>query len=88
VSLEPGDRLVLYTDGVTEAANPRGELYGEERLYELVASLPPSLTCEQVTDRILAGVRAHLDGRDAGDDITLMVVRVLEPSAAAAAAAT
>ena len=88
VSLEPGDRLVLYTDGVTEAANPRGELYGEERLYELVASLPPSLTCEQVTDRILAGVRAHLDGRDAGDDITLMVVRVLEPGAAAAAAAT
>jgi len=88
VSLEPGDRLVLYTDGVTEAANPRGELFGEERLYELVASLPPGLTCEQVTDRILAGVRAHLDGRDAGDDITLMVVRVLEPGAAAAAAAT
>jgi stage II sporulation SpoE-like protein len=84
VSLEPGDRLVLYTDGVTEAASPRGELYGEERLYGLVASLPQGLSSEQVTDRILAGVRAHLEGADAGDDITLMVLRVLEPGEAQA----
>jgi sigma-B regulation protein RsbU (phosphoserine phosphatase) len=82
--LAPGDRLVLYTDGVTEAANPRGELFGEERLYALVDSLPVDLTSEQVTDRILQGVRTHLAGTDAGDDITLMVLRVLEPSPAVA----
>ena len=86
MTLEPGDRLVLYTDGVSEAANRRGELYGEERLYELVSALPRDLTSEQVTDRILEGVRSHLDGIDAGDDITLMVLRVLEPAAGAAAA--
>ncbi len=82
--LAPGDRLVLYTDGVTEAANARGDLYGEERLCDLVGALPFDLTSEQVTDRILEGVRAHLDGVEAGDDITLMVLRVLEPVPAAA----
>ena len=86
MTLEPGDRLVLYTDGVSEAANRRGELYGEERLYELVSALPRDLTSEQVTDRILEGVRSHLDGIDAGDDITLMVLRVLEPVAGVAPA--
>ena len=86
MTLEPGDRLVLYTDGVTEAANRRGELYGEERLHELVSALPHDLTSEQVTDRILEGVRAHLGGIDAGDDITLMVLRVLEPVAGVAPA--
>jgi hypothetical protein len=81
MTLEAGDRLVLYTDGVTEAENRRGELYGEERLHALVAALPRDLSCEQVTDRILAGVRAHLAGADAGDDITLMVLRVLDADA-------
>lgn len=84
VVLAPGDRLVLDTDGVTEAANARGDLYGEERLYELVGGLPCDLTSEQVTDRILEGVRTHLDGVEAGDDITLMVLRVLEPVPAVA----
>ncbi|HEY2956328.1 MAG TPA: PP2C family protein-serine/threonine phosphatase [Candidatus Eisenbacteria bacterium] len=78
--LAPGDRLVLYTDGVTEAANARGALYGEERLTALVGALPPHLSCEQVTERILEGVRSHLDGEEAGDDITLLVLRVLEPA--------
>jgi hypothetical protein len=80
LTLGPGDRLVLYTDGVTEAANARGELFGEDALYDLVSRLPRDLSSEQVTDRILEGVRAHLAGVDAGDDITLVVLRVLEPA--------
>jgi serine phosphatase RsbU (regulator of sigma subunit) len=83
--LRPGDRLVFYTDGVTEAQNAAGEMYGEERLYDLVQGLPAHLTARETADRILAGVRAFLDGVEAGDDITLLVVRV-EPSAAPAAA--
>lgn len=77
VQLRPGDRAVFYTDGISEAANGRGEFFGEERLYELVLSLPAELTARDVTERLMEGVRRFLDGTDAGDDMTLMVLRVL-----------
>ncbi len=83
VTLQPGDRLVFYTDGVTEAANAKGELFGEERLYDLVQALPATLPANEVTQHILDGVRTFLDGTEAGDDITLMVLRVHDPPAAA-----
>ena len=79
VALQPGDRLVFYTDGVSEAQAPSGELFGEERLYELIASLPRELSAHEVTDRIVARVNEFLGGAEAGDDITLMVLRVREP---------
>jgi hypothetical protein len=80
VTLRPGDRLVFYTDGVTEAANGARDLFGEERLYALIHALPGDLTSEQITQRILDGVRAFLGPEEAGDDITLMVMRVLDPA--------
>lgn len=80
VALKPGDRLVFYTDGVSEAQAPSGELFGEERLYELIASLPRELSAHEVTDRIVARVNEFLGGAEAGDDITLMVLRVREPA--------
>uniref|UniRef100_A0A832I126 PPM-type phosphatase domain-containing protein n=1 Tax=Eiseniibacteriota bacterium TaxID=2212470 RepID=A0A832I126_UNCEI len=83
--LAPGDRLVFYTDGVTEAANRAGEMYGEERLYALIHGLPPHLPARETADRILADVRAFLDGAEAGDDITLLVARV-RPTAGVAGA--
>src|SRR2546428_674202 len=51
--LEPGDRVVFYTDGINEAANASGELFGEERLCRLVASLPAQLSASETTERIL-----------------------------------
>ena len=87
VTLTPGDRLVFYTDGVSEAQSPSGELFGEERLYELIASLPRDLSAREVTDRIVARVNEFLGGAEAGDDITLMVLRVREPAEAGNGAA-
>jgi serine phosphatase RsbU (regulator of sigma subunit) len=78
IALQPGDRVVFYTDGISEAANARGELFGEERLCSLVAGLPSDLPARETTERILEGVRGFLDGVEAGDDMTLMVLRVLE----------
>jgi hypothetical protein len=75
VRLEPGDRLVLYTDGITEAQNRQGAFFDEDRLYDLVESLPPELTSAEIAERILAGVRRFLDGQEAGDDMTLFVLR-------------
>ncbi len=83
--LEPGDRVVFYTDGINEAANESGELFGEERLCRLVASLPAQLSASETTERILEGVRGFLDGTEAGDDMTVMVLRVLEPQPPGAA---
>jgi len=81
VQLEPGDRVVFYTDGINEAANAGGELYGENRLYDLVRELPPALAASEVTGRILESVRSFLDGEEPGDDMTLMVLRVLDREA-------
>ena len=81
LTLLPGDRVLFYTDGINEAANARGELFGEERLYRLVAGLPAGLPASEVTERVLEGVRQFLDGTEPGDDMTVMVLRVLEPAA-------
>jgi sigma-B regulation protein RsbU (phosphoserine phosphatase) len=81
MDLRAGDRVVMYTDGVSEAANAAGELFGEERLIALIDALPADLPARDVVDRILGGVRAFLDGVEAGDDITVMVLRVLDAPA-------
>ena len=78
VALQPGDRVVMFTDGVSEAANAAGEMYGEERLYAFAAGLPRDLPARELSDRILANVHQFLDGTEAGDDITLLTLRVLE----------
>jgi len=83
ILLAAGDRLVLYTDGLTEAEAPDGEMFGEERLYTLLHGLPHHLSAREMADRILEEHRRFMDGLDARDDTTLMVLRVLElePSA-------
>ncbi|MCC6349996.1 MAG: serine/threonine-protein phosphatase [Candidatus Eisenbacteria bacterium] len=78
LTLAPGDRIVFYTDGVTEAEREDGEMLGEERLYALLDAAPRELSAEQLVEHVLAGVRAWLDGVEPGDDITVMVLRVLE----------
>ena len=82
LALAPGDRVLFYTDGINEAANERGELYGEERLCQLMDSLPPQLSARDTIERIFEGVRGFLNGTEAGDDMTVMVLRVLEPGPA------
>ncbi len=76
VPLRPGDRVLFYTDGVSEAVNERGEEFGEERLCDLVAGLPGELTSEQVSGRVLEGLRDFLGDAEPQDDITVMVLQV------------
>ena len=70
VSLEPGDVVVLYSDGVPDARDRRGEPFGENRLRETVASAPRGVAA--VGEAILATVRDHASGRSPFDDITLV----------------
>ena len=74
VTLQPGDLLVTFSDGITEALSATGEEYGEARLLECVqahrdASVPDLL------DHILASVRDFTAGAVQSDDVTALVVR-------------
>lgn len=71
IRLEDGDRLFLYTDGVTEATNAQQELFGEDRLQDALNSLGDSTIKE-----LLVGVKERIDGfvgdAEQFDDITMM----------------
>jgi serine phosphatase RsbU (regulator of sigma subunit) len=67
----PGETVVIYTDGVSEAMNAAGDLYGTERLREIVGKNPPEPA--KLAQAILADVKRHAGGRPQNDDITLMV---------------
>jgi serine phosphatase RsbU (regulator of sigma subunit) len=73
VQLAPGDTLVLYTDGVTEAANAAGEEFGEDRLIELLRC-QRHLPVPTLLETIVATVQEFSDRKQA-DDITLVIAR-------------
>ena len=75
--LDPGDFLVLYTDGLTEAQNRADEDYGTDRLAALLAGLArqPGLTARELTTACVRDLAAFRDGAPAADDLTIMVVR-------------
>jgi sigma-B regulation protein RsbU (phosphoserine phosphatase) len=75
VDLLPGDLLVAYTDGVTEAFDPDGREFGEDRLLDVVLA-GRSLTADQLADRIVGAVRDFVRDAPQHDDITLLVARV------------
>jgi serine phosphatase RsbU (regulator of sigma subunit) len=77
-TLRPGDVLVLYSDGVTEAENTAGVPYEEHGLDETVAACP-NATAPDVGGAILRGVSAHARDQRFADDLTLLVLRVLPP---------
>ena len=74
--LDPGDALVLYTDGVTEARDPQRRLFGERRL-RAVASAHAAGSADSIAEAIIAAVRRFADDAPASDDLTLIVIRRL-----------
>jgi len=71
--LAPGDRIVIYTDGVTEAPNLRGEFFGRKQLRELVVAHAAD-SCAVLHDSILRAVKVFTDSAMQTDDVTLVVV--------------
>ncbi len=73
--LAPGDGLVLYTDGITEATNPYDEMYGEDRL-ELVLDAHRGATAREIEERVYTNVKDFTAGAAQADDLTMVVVKV------------
>lgn len=73
-TFEPGDTLVLFTDGITEAVNPREEQFGNERLEQVVAR-HASAPLEKLQAAILEAVEEFTQGAPQADDITVLIVR-------------
>lgn len=72
--LEPGDRLLLYSDGITEARDEHGRFFGEERLVELTERAAAArLSAPETVRRLAAAVLEHQNGR-LQDDATLLLV--------------
>ncbi|MBW9114018.1 SpoIIE family protein phosphatase [Rhizobium cauense] len=74
IPFKKGDLIVLHTDGVTEAENPRGELFGIERLCQSARRLHGH-SAEEVKDGIIKGLMAYIGTQKIHDDITLVVMR-------------
>ena len=82
-SLEPGDAIYLYTDGITEQTDPRGELFGEERLRASLEGGGFLKHPESCAGAILALVEAHAAGTEQSDDRTQLLLRWRGPADAA-----
>ena len=76
LTTEPGEVLVLYTDGVTEAQNQQGEEFGRERLAEAVIANRPRGARDLIT-AVQKIVIEWTDGRGATDDVTFFVIKAL-----------
>jgi sigma-B regulation protein RsbU (phosphoserine phosphatase) len=74
LELSPGESLVLYTDGVSEANDPSGALFGEERLQACLAQ-GAGWSAGETVDRVLGAVRSFAAGAPQSDDITILVLR-------------
>ena len=73
VTIEPGDLLVLYSDGITEAENPSGRAFEESGLEQVIARAADSDT-EAIGRAVLTAVDAHADGMKLYDDLTVLVL--------------
>ena len=72
-ALGAGDRMVMYTDGITEAQSPTGEFFGRKRLREVVRA-HAGAGCAELHEAILTAVSAFTEGAPQADDLTLVVL--------------
>ncbi len=72
-TVNPGDQVLFYTDGITEAENPRQELFTADSL-EKVMAFTGLVTSSEISGKVLGSVRTFAQGAEQSDDITLLVL--------------
>jgi len=78
VELKPGDTMVLYSDGVTEAQNVAGEEFGEERMVDVMKQYHQD-SAAVVLDKLIEAVTTFAHGAEQYDDVTALVVKYTGP---------
>jgi serine phosphatase RsbU (regulator of sigma subunit) len=74
--LAPGDRLCVFSDGVSEAMNAAGERFGLERLGAALAEMPPLAGSAGIAARLLARVSAFTGDAEQSDDLTILLLAI------------
>lgn len=77
LTLQPGDLLFLYTDGVTEAMNAEGKAFGRERLFDRMAATVVT-DAGSLVESILESVSNYTEGSEQSDDITMLCLKFIE----------
>jgi sigma-B regulation protein RsbU (phosphoserine phosphatase) len=77
ITIRAGDSLILYTDGVTEAMNPAGELFTDERLVRMLQRFTGG-TAKETAQYILDETRRFANGATQSDDISILVLKYLD----------
>jgi phosphoserine phosphatase RsbU/P len=75
IDLSVGDVIALYTDGISEAMNSDGDLFGDARLSGIIEE-HGHLTCGELRERILREIEAFVGGADQHDDMTMVLLKV------------
>jgi sigma-B regulation protein RsbU (phosphoserine phosphatase) len=74
VTMQPGDILICYSDGVSEASAPEGDQFGEERLAALVEA-ERARSPVDIVRVVTEAMAAHCAGRTYGDDVTIVILK-------------
>ena len=81
IQLRVGDRLCMVTDGITEATNSAGDLYGSARLRVALSALAAGASVAAITQQVRADVGTFVAGAEASDDLAVLVLHWLGPPA-------
>ena len=80
IALRTGDVMALYTDGISEAMNAAGDLFGDARIAHLIEE-HGHLEVGELRERIVREVEAFVAAEDQHDDLTMILLKIEEPGA-------
>ena len=80
LTMRPGERLCMVTDGITEACDAQGGLFGSARLHDALASLHARASAQDITAQVRAQVARFVAGAEPSDDLAILVVHWHGPS--------
>jgi sigma-B regulation protein RsbU (phosphoserine phosphatase) len=83
LSTRPGDSIIFFSDGIVDAQNPEGEMFGDELLMQVIRD-NQHRSAQELAETILSAVTRFQGDTDRFDDETVVVLRVIEPADAPA----